>query len=79
MQDVRVWLREILYLKWSIIDFNRNIIFVTQTKSNKNRNIPMNGLVIKTIDTIKEVLNMYFVILVLVSLITQLKLHLARH
>ncbi len=79
MQDVRVWLREILYLKWSIIDFNRNIIFVTQTKSNKNRNIPINGLVIKTIDTIKEVLNMYFVILVLVSLITQLKLHLARH
>mgnify|MGYP003990155909 FL=1 len=47
-------LREVLYLKWSRIDFNRNIIIVTQTKSNKNRNIPMNGFVIKTIDNIKR-------------------------
>ena len=54
MQDVRVWLREILYLKWSNIDSNRNIIIVTQIKSNKNRNITMNGLAIKTIDNIKR-------------------------
>ncbi len=47
-------LREILYLKWSDIDYNRNIIIVTQTKSNKNRSIPMNGLVIKTIRNIKK-------------------------
>ena len=47
-------LREVLYLKWSRIDFNRNIIIVTQTKSNKNRNIPMNGFVIKTIENIKR-------------------------
>ena len=47
-------LREILYLKWSDVDFNRNIIVVTQTKSNKNISIPMNGLVIKTIKNIKK-------------------------
>jgi integrase len=47
-------LREILYLKWSDVDFNRNIIVVTQTKSNKNRSIPMNGLVIETIKNIKR-------------------------
>jgi integrase len=46
-------LREILYLKWSDVDFNRNIIVVTQTKSNKNRSIPMGSLVVKTIKDIK--------------------------
>ncbi len=40
-------LREILYLKWNNVDFNRNIIVVTQTKSSKNRNVPMNNLVIE--------------------------------
>ena len=42
-------LREILYLERRNVDFNRNIVVVTQTKSKKNRNIPMNGLVFKTL------------------------------
>jgi integrase len=47
-------LREILYLKWCNVDFNRNIIIVTQTKSKKNRNVPMNGLVIETLQSIER-------------------------
>jgi integrase len=47
-------LREILYLKWSNVDFNRNIIVVTQTKSSKNRNVPMNDLVIEALQGIKR-------------------------
>ena len=47
-------LREILYLKWNNVDFNRNIIVVTQTKSSKNRNVPMNDLVIEALQGIKR-------------------------
>jgi integrase len=47
-------LREILYLKWCNVDFNRNIIIVTQTKSSKNRNVPMNGLVTETLQSIER-------------------------
>ncbi len=40
-------LREILYLKWNNIDFNRNIIVVIQSnsKNKKTRKIPMNSMV----------------------------------
>ncbi len=47
-------LREILYLKWCNVDFNRNIIVVTKTKSKKNRNVPMNGLVTETLQGIER-------------------------
>ncbi len=47
-------LREILYLKWSNVDFKYNIIVVTQTKSNKNRNVPMNSLVFKTLQGVQR-------------------------
>ena len=47
-------LREILYLKWSNVDFNRNIINVTQTKSNKNRRVPMNSLVFKSLQGVQR-------------------------
>jgi integrase len=47
-------LREILYLKWCNVDFNRNIIVVTQTKSSKNRNVPMNNLVIEALQAIER-------------------------
>ncbi len=44
-------LREILYLKWGNVDFNRNIIVVpkTNTKNKKVKKVPMNGLVIETL------------------------------
>ncbi len=44
-------LREILYLKWSNVDFNRNIIIVpkTNTKNKKVKKVPMNGLVVETL------------------------------
>ncbi len=47
-------LREILYLKWCNVDFNRNIIVVTKTKSKKNRNVPMNRLVTETLQGIER-------------------------
>ncbi len=47
-------LREILYLKWYNVDFNRNIIVVTKTKSKKNRNVPMNSLVTETLRGIER-------------------------
>ncbi len=47
-------LREILYLKWCNVDFNRNIIIVTQTKSKKNRNVPMNDLVIEALQGLER-------------------------
>jgi integrase len=47
-------LREILYLKWCNVDFNRNIIVVTKTKNKKNRNFPMNGLVITSLKSIER-------------------------
>ena len=53
-------LREILYLKWSNVDFNRNIIVVTQTKSKKNRNVPMNGLVFKTLQGVERKSEYFF-------------------
>jgi integrase len=43
-----------LYLKWCNVDFNRNIIIVTQTKSKKNRNVPMNDLVIEALQGIER-------------------------
>jgi integrase len=36
---------EILSLRWSQVDFMRDLIFVTQTKSGKDRVIPMNEAV----------------------------------
>jgi integrase len=36
---------EILSLKWSEVDLNRGLICVTQTKTNRNRIIPMNQVV----------------------------------
>ncbi len=47
-------LREILYLKWCNVDFNRNSIIVTQTKSKKNRIVPMNDLVIEALQGIER-------------------------
>ena len=47
-------LREILYLKWDNVNFNRNIIVVTKTKSKKNRNVPMNSLVTETLRGIER-------------------------
>ena len=48
-------LREILYLKWSDIDFNRNIIIVIQanSKNKKTRKIPMSSMVIDALQKIK--------------------------
>ncbi len=49
-------LREILYLKWSNIDFNRNIIIVpkSNTKNKKTKKIPMNGLVVETFQGVER-------------------------
>jgi integrase len=49
-------LREILYLKWSYVDFNRNIIVVpkTNTKNKKTKKIPMNGLVVETLQGVER-------------------------
>ncbi len=52
--NTAIRLREILYLKWCNVDFNSNIIVVTKTKSKKNRNVPMNGLVTETLQGIER-------------------------
>jgi integrase len=76
--NTAIRLREILYLKWCNVDFNRNIIIVTQTKSKKNRIVPMNDLVIEALQELQENLNMSFVTLRLVNLTILLRLHLVR-
>ncbi len=55
-------LREILYLKWSNVDFNRNIIIVIQanSKNKKIRKIPMNGTVSDALQEIKGKLECVF-------------------
>ena len=49
-------LREILYLKWDNVNFNRNIIIVTKTntKNKKTKRIPMNGLVVETLQGVER-------------------------
>ncbi len=49
-------LREILYLKWNDIDFNRKIIVVIQSNSmnKKTRKIPMNSMVSEALQGIKD-------------------------
>lgn len=49
-------LREILYLKWSDIAFNRNIIIIPQSKSKnkKTKKIPMNNLVIEALQKLER-------------------------
>lgn len=47
-------LREILNLKLINVDFSRNVIKVVDTKSSKNRNVPMNDLVVNTLGHAKE-------------------------
>ena len=48
-------LREILYLKWNDIDFNRKIIVIIQSnsKNKKTRKIPMNSMVSEALQGIK--------------------------
>lgn len=45
---------EILHLRWSDIDFDNKFIFLKETKSNRFRKIPMSGLVVETLRTLKR-------------------------
>lgn len=45
---------EILNLKWTQIDFSRGYIKVEKTKSGKDRAIPMNSLVVQTLEDLKK-------------------------
>ncbi|MEZ6177178.1 MAG: site-specific integrase [Candidatus Scalinduaceae bacterium] len=54
--NTAIRLREILYLKWSYVDFNRDIIIApkTNTKNKKTKKVPMNGLMVKILQEIKR-------------------------
>ena len=45
---------EILNLRWNDIDFNEHYIYIKESKSNKTRKIPMNGVVAATLKDIKR-------------------------
>jgi len=45
---------KILNLKWEDINFEQEIIFVKETKSGESLEIPMNGLLVKTLKSIKR-------------------------
>ena len=45
---------EILGLKWQDIDFKRGIAHLSQTKSGKSRNIPLNNTVLRTLTAIPK-------------------------
>jgi integrase len=45
---------EILSLRWNQIDFERSLILVQRTKTDRDRIIPMNSTVRKTLDVIRQ-------------------------
>jgi len=45
---------EIFNLRWNDIDFSELYIYIKESKSNKTRKIPMNGVVSATLKSIKR-------------------------
>lgn len=53
---------EILSLKWSNVDFTRGYILIEKSKSEKPRNIPMNGAVSSAIKPLPQIADFVFCI-----------------
>ena len=48
---------EILKLAWSEIDFRNRLVHVIKTKRNKNRVVPMNNVMYKTLQELRAEAN----------------------
>ena len=50
---------ELLNLKWRHIDFNRGLIYVTNTKTGHDREVPMNSVARATLSNLQELYGDY--------------------